>query len=148
MSEIFDAVSKCYLVKEMPEDEVDALVAISEFRQFDGGMTMVRQFDKSKDLMLIVEGGARVNTFSGDKIIELGPGSIVGEMAILDNQPRSATVMSIRSTKVVFIAGEKLQALMNTYPSIELGLLRNISRVLCSYIRMSNMELDGQLNKQ
>lgn len=148
MVQLYDAISQSYIVRGMPEDEVDALAAISEIRQFDGGMTMVRQFDKSKDLMIIIEGGARVNTFSGERIIELGPGSIVGEMAILDDQPRSATVLSVGTTKVVFISGEKLQALTNAYPSIELAMLRNISRVLCTYIRMSNVELDGQLNKQ
>ena len=131
----------------MSEGDVAALVAISEPRQFDGGMMLVRQFDKSKDLMIILEGAARVNTFSGDRIVELGAGSVVGEMALLDDQPRSATVLSVKSTSVAFIAGDKLQELMRARPGVELALLRNLSRVLCSYIRMANLQLEGQLNK-
>jgi CRP-like cAMP-binding protein len=147
MQQIEDAIRGSYLVRGMSAEDVNALVAISEPRRFDGGMMLVRQFDRSKDLMIILEGAARVNTFSGDRIIELGPGSVVGEMAMLDDQPRSATVLSVNATTVAFIAGDKLQTLMYTRPGVELALLRNLSRVLCSYIRMANLQLEGQLNK-
>ena len=147
MQQIEDAIRGSYLVRGMSTEDINALVAISEPRWFDGGMMLVRQFDKSKDLMIILEGAARVNTFSGDRIVELGPGSVVGEMAMLDDQPRSATVLSVNTTSVAFIAGDKLQALMHTRPGVELALLRNLSRVLCSYIRMANLQLEGQLSK-
>ncbi len=97
--------------------------------------------------MIVIAGGARGNTFSGDKIIEIGPGSLIGEIAFLDDQPRSATVTSVNGTTVAFISGDKLRTLMDAKPHIELVILRNMSRTLCSKIRMSNLQLEGLLNK-
>ena len=94
-----------------------------------------------------MEGAARVNTFSGDQIIEMGPGNILGEIALLDDQPRSATVTSVKGTSVCFISGDKLRSLMDAKPRIELVILRNMSRTLCSKIRLANLQLEGLLSK-
>ena len=147
MQDLKEAITQSYIVRGMTAEEIDAVIAITEKRLYNGGDTLVRQFDKSKDLMIILDGGARVNTFSGDRIIEIGPGSIVGEIALLDDQPRSATVTSVKSTTVAFVSGEKLRTLMDAKPRIELMVLRNLSRTLCSYIRMANLQLEGLMNK-
>jgi CRP/FNR family cyclic AMP-dependent transcriptional regulator len=147
MQDLKDAVSRSYIARGMSSDEINALVAITEKRQYNGGDTLVRQFDKSKDMMIILEGGARVNTFSGDRIIEMGPGSVVGEIALLDDQPRSATVTSVKNTTVAFIPGDKLRALMDVRPRVELMILRNLSRTLCSYVRMANLQLEDLMSR-
>jgi CRP/FNR family cyclic AMP-dependent transcriptional regulator len=147
MQDLRDAITQSYIVRGMTVDEVDALYVIMEKRAFKGGETLVRQFDKSKDLMIIMEGDARVNTFSGDTIIEMGPGNILGEIALLDDQPRSATVTSVKGTTVAFLSGDKLRTLMDTKPRIELVILRNISRTLCSKIRLANLQLEGLMSK-
>ena len=147
MQELREAIERSYLVRGMTRDEIDAVYMITETRQFKGGDTLALQFDKSKDLMIIMEGAARVNTFSGERIIEIGPGSVIGDIAFLDDQPRSATVTSVRGTTVVFIAGDKLRTLMEARPHIELVFLRNMSRTLCSYIRMANLQLEGLMNR-
>lgn len=147
MEDLRDAISRNYIARGMTADEIDALYMISEKRQFRGGDTLLRQYDKSKDLMIIMEGAARVNTFSGDKIIEMGPGHLLGEIALLDDQPRSATVTSVKGTTVAFISGDKLRALMEAKPRIELVILRNMSRTLCSYIRMANLQIEGLMNR-
>lgn len=147
MQDLKDAVSRSYIARGMTGDDIEALISITEKRQYDGGATLVRQFDRSKDLMIILDGAARVNTFSGDRIIEMGPGSVVGEIALLDDQPRSATVTSVKSTTVAFISGDKLRTLMDVKPRIELIILRNLSRTLCSYVRMANLQLDDLMHK-
>ncbi len=147
MQDLKDTISASYLVRGMTAEEVDALVGITKKRIYEGGEILVRQFDRSKDLMIIIEGAARVSTFSGDRIIDLGPGSLVGEIALLDDQPRSATVTSVNGTTVAFIAGDKLRTLMDTRPRIELIILRNLSRTLCSIIRMANLQLEELMNK-
>jgi CRP/FNR family cyclic AMP-dependent transcriptional regulator len=147
MQDLNEAINLSYIVRGMTAEEIEALIDITERRQYNGGDTLVRQFDKSKDLMIILDGGARVNTFSGDRIIEMGPGSILGEIALLDDQPRSATVTSVKGTTVAFIAGDKLRSLMDAAPRIELIMLRNLSRTLCSYVRMANLQLEGLMHK-
>ena len=147
MQNLKDTITGSYLVRGMTSEEIGGLIGITEKRSYGGGETLVRQFEKSKDLLIILEGAVRVNTFSGDRIIELGPGSIVGEIALLDDQPRSATVTSVKGTSVAFIAGDKLRALMDARPRIELIILRNLSRTLCSNIRMANLQLEELMHK-
>src|SRR6516165_2883276 len=48
----------------------------------------------------------------------LGPGSIVGELAIIDGLPRSATVVAIRDSKLSFISREEFISCIREYPEI------------------------------
>jgi len=147
MHELREVITKSYLVRGMTDDEIDALYTIMEKRVYKGGEVLVRQYDRSKDLMIVMEGAARVNTFSGEQIIEMGPGNIIGEIALLDDQPRSATVTSVKGTSVAFISGDKMRALMDAQPRIELVILRNMSRTLCAKIRLANLQLEGLMSR-
>lgn len=138
-----NAIANSYIARGLSPAEVDAVAAIAEQRTFPGGATMVRQFEKSSDLMIIMDGRVRINTFSGERIVEVGPGAVTGEIALLDDKPRSATVMSVGGTTVAIIPAAKLKALWQTDPNIELVFLRNLSHVLCDHIRLANMQLEG-----
>jgi CRP-like cAMP-binding protein len=147
MQDLKDAISQSYITRGMTQEEIEALAGITVKRIYGGGEILVRQFEKSKDLIIILDGKARVNTFSGDLIGEMGPGSILGEIALLDDQPRSATVSSVKGTTAAFISGDKLRALMDAKPRIELIILRNLSRTLCAKIRMNNLQLEELMHR-
>ncbi|HEV2474829.1 MAG TPA: cyclic nucleotide-binding domain-containing protein [Chthonomonadales bacterium] len=135
-------IAQSTLVKGLSDQEIDQIAAIAEVKKYEGGQALVRQFEKTRHMMIVLDGAARINTYSGNSIAHLGPGSVIGEIAILDDEPRSATVISDRGTTVAVISAQKLREVMDSNPHIELVLLRNLSKGLCAHIRMTNLKLE------
>ena len=63
-------------------------------------------------------------------IAELGPGEFFGDMAILDDQPRSASAVAMEGTEGYSLSKDKTRGLLLAYPELGTGMLRALSRRL------------------
>lgn len=140
-----EALRSNYLFRGLKEAQQDSVINLAQERAFNGGDVMVRQFDKNSDLIVILSGEARIKTFSGETIAEVGPGSIVGEISLIDDQPRSATVVAVGPTVAAVLPSGSLRGLMAGDPTIKAQLLENIGKVLCQRLRAANIELDASM---
>jgi CRP-like cAMP-binding protein len=137
-----EAIQQSYLVRGLSEGQIAAIVAIAEQRIYADREFLMRQGDDSTDIMILAEGTARVVNRQNERIVDIETGGVVGEIAMLDAAPRSATVVSVGPTLVAVLAYDKLNALMQANKDIELGILRNLSKELCAYIRRSNVRVE------
>ncbi len=144
---IADALRENYLFRDLSESQQDNVIQIAETRTFDGGDVMVRQFDKDCDLFIVLAGGARIKSFSGETLAEVGPGSVVGEVSLVDDQPRSATVVAVGPTSVAILPSGPLNELMSRDAQLKAQFVANIARVLCQRLRLANIQLDAALAK-
>src|SRR5262245_28699678 len=83
--------------KDLPPEGLAMLVALGQPRSFPAGSVLMRQGDPSESLYVVVSGRVKVEREVGGgqpplQLAELGPGEVVGEMGVLDREPRSATV--------------------------------------------------------
>lgn len=140
--DLASAFRSSYLWSGLTGSQIDRLSLLAEEKTFDGGATMVRQFAKDSDLMIILEGTARINTFSGDMIGEAGPGSVVGEISLVDDKPRSATVVASGRCRAAVIRSSELWSVMEEEPVIAKVVLLNIAKILCARLRNANVQLD------
>ncbi|HWD38325.1 MAG TPA: cyclic nucleotide-binding domain-containing protein [Fimbriimonas sp.] len=131
-----------YIFRGLPMSVINVLAAYTTIRNFQGGETIVRQFDSGHDLVLIMEGEAVTRNFRGDVVARFGPGSIVGEMALVDGSPRSANVVTVGPTRVAIIPGSCIENLVNIEPGFGNILYHNIAKVLCRRLRTMNEKLD------
>lgn len=109
---------------------------------------VVRQFEHSQDLLVILSGEVRVKGFQGEDLATLGAGSVLGEISLVDCSPRSATVLSKGETMAAVIPADKLLDLMNRDVEVKAAIYENLSRLLCSRLRTSNIQLDAALNSR
>jgi CRP/FNR family transcriptional regulator, cyclic AMP receptor protein len=137
-----DALRKTYLMSGLAPEQVEKVASIAQNRQFEGGDMIVRQFSKDTDLILVLEGSARINSFSGELIAEAGAGSIIGEMSLVDEKPRSATVVAIGNVKAAIIPAPELWKLMKEDAHVARIILLNIARVLSARLRAANIQAD------
>jgi CRP-like cAMP-binding protein len=106
-------------------------------RNFAPGAQLMRQGQVSESLHIILTGHVRV-TRSHPQILgpvqlaELGPGDIVGEMGVLDQEPRSATVTAQNSVETLELDGPTLAQTIVDHPEAGATLLRMLSRRLRS----------------
>jgi CRP/FNR family transcriptional regulator, cyclic AMP receptor protein len=101
----------------------------------DEGKEFVTQGDVGREAFIIVEGSADV-TRGGKKIATLGPGDCVGELALLDHGPRTATVVATSPLTVLVLGPREFSGLLDEVPTLN----HKILAALASRIR----ELDSQ----
>ena len=131
----------------LSNSQIESLEAMAVDRVYEGGDVLVRQFDRQSDLMVILHGHVCIKTFSGETISELGPGGVFGEVSLVDEAPRSATVSAKGSVTVAVIPSEKLRKLLDGDLGLKALVMQNISRVLCARLRASNVHLDAAVHK-
>lgn len=92
------------------------------YYQFDKGENLCRQGDSGDSLYVLVEGKISINVKKGlfsfsKKVAELGPGAIVGEMALLTREKRTATVTCEEPSKVFVLLADHFDEALSQNPS-------------------------------
>jgi CRP/FNR family transcriptional regulator len=123
------------------------LKRIAEFavpREFEPGQVVFREGDSSDTCYIVRSGRARaVREHSDGRVITLatfGPGDIFGELAMFEDERRSATVEALEPTVAVAVLGPDMRRLMNEHPGIAMRLAIALGRRL----RESNERLSRQ----
>jgi CRP-like cAMP-binding protein len=77
------------------------------FRRLKEGEALVEQGDVGSDVYLLFDGVLMVE-IDGKAVAELGPGAVVGEMALLDGNRRTATLRAVTPCRIAVVAGDQL----------------------------------------
>jgi len=124
------------LFKELPEPGLQMLAERGRPKHFAAGSVIMRQGDASDALHVITGGHVRVERSQAGEtplvLAELGVGDVVGEMGLLDNAPRSATVTALEDTETIEIHATVMALVVMQYPEVASALLRVLSRRLRS----------------
>jgi CRP/FNR family cyclic AMP-dependent transcriptional regulator len=95
------------------------------------GKVIVRQGDPGRECFVITEGRARA-TIRGKGTAALGPGSFFGEMSLLDQGPRSATVTAETDMRLLVLGSREFSALVNEVPTVAVRMMRGLAERLRS----------------
>jgi CRP/FNR family transcriptional regulator len=126
------------------DDDLTRVVEVAVPRRFEAGEVVFREGDESNTCYIVRSGRARaVREHSDGRSITLatfGPGEIFGELAMFDDERRSATVEAIESTEAIAILGGDMRRLLRRHPDISVKLLSALGRRL----RETNERLASQ----
>ncbi|HSY09802.1 MAG TPA: ATP-binding protein [Candidatus Dormibacteraeota bacterium] len=107
---------------------------ISREKRFSGGSQIFREGDRGDGLYIIKDGSVQIAHMVGEEVrhifSQLGPGEIFGEMAVIEDRPRSATAVALTDTQLYFIAREEMRTLLQHSPGLAFNFLQEISRRL------------------
>jgi HEAT repeat protein len=121
---------------EVSEQYLNHLAASAKEVELTAGQALFEKGDFGTALYVILQGRLRVHV--GDfTIAELGDLQVVGEMAALDPEPRSASVSAIEDSLLLRITSDDLDLLL----SDDVAVARSIIRVLCQRLRLSTAAL-------
>jgi CRP/FNR family cyclic AMP-dependent transcriptional regulator len=81
------------------------------------GTTLMKEGSHPHDLAVLVTGTAEIFV-GGEKVNEVGPGAILGEMALVNHANRSATVVTTSAAHLILISGDAFSDLMEHHPDI------------------------------
>ena len=130
-------IEKMMLLRQVPifaelaADDLEELAAVVEERRVDAGQAVFREGDPGDAVYLIVKGRVQVYVGGdGDRpervLSELGPGACIGEMAVLDMAPRSATVRALERTRTLRVPGEGFKRVMAERPEMSQAIVAEL----------------------
>jgi CRP/FNR family cyclic AMP-dependent transcriptional regulator len=93
------------------------------------GKVLTRQGDPGQECFVIAEGKAKA-TMRGKGTAVLGPGSFFGEMSLLDQGPRSATVTAETNMRLLVLGSREFSALINEVPPVAVRMMRGLAERL------------------
>jgi diguanylate cyclase (GGDEF)-like protein len=135
------------LFKDMSGLEVNAVSAFLEPRRFTAGNTVFHEGESGKELFIVHYGriGSYVTQADGTRrdVYEFTPGILFGEMAIIENEPRSATCYAKEDSELLVLDGLDFYRLVWEHPVIGVKLLSSMARVMTAWLDEASGFLGG-----
>jgi CRP/FNR family cyclic AMP-dependent transcriptional regulator len=128
----YSVLKNLSLFESLQESELQAIAAQMTTRVFPKNAIIVNEGDKTDSLYVILSG--KVKVFSSDEdgrevvFNTLGPYEYFGELALVDEEPRSASVMTVEASKLSMISRNDFVAYLTRYPSVAVSLLKTLVR--------------------
>jgi CRP-like cAMP-binding protein len=105
--------------------------------------------DSNAFLMLIAVGQVHVVKFDSQRnpkrIATLGPGKTIGEMSIIDGEPRSAAAVTAVESTLLVMTADKFNRLLDEWPRVAVVLVMKIAKLMSQYLRQTSGRLIDHL---
>ena len=111
------------------DKELKDIASLADESKLSAGHVLIKEGAVGEEAFVIIDGTAEV-TLRGEKLGKLGPGDAVGEMALLDVSPRSATVTALTDMKVFVLEPRSFGELLNRHPSVGRLMMTALARRL------------------
>ena len=111
------------------DKELDRLARHAEIVDFRAGDVLMREGETGHEFYVIIDGEVGV-TSGGETLAKLGAGAYVGEQALLDPGPRTATVTALRDLQTVLLSSREFYAAIDDVPGLSRKLLAGMARRL------------------
>ena len=122
------------LFSGLTDSQIERLAAGSVRRNFPKGRTIVAEGEPSQSLYVLLSGRAKVqrSDTEGKEVIlaVLGPGECFGEMSLIDDAPRSASVITLESSDFMSINKDSFKSMLFQSPEICMRIMKGLVKRL------------------
>ena len=143
-SEVLELLARVPVFSALEPDDLERIAEVAVPRAFEPGQVVFREGDSSDTCYIVRLGRARAITTHPDgrtiTLASFGPGDIFGELAMFEDERRSATVEAMEQTSVVGVLGPDMRRLMAEHHEIAVRLVIALGRRL--------RETNGRLSRQ
>jgi signal transduction histidine kinase len=123
------------LLAGFPADALERIAGLAERLQLSAGDVLMEEGADPDGMYILMEGELEVTRGEGAAQVVLavqGPGSFVGEMSLLEQAPRSATVRAIQASELLRIGADEFHEILTASPAAALTILRTFASRLRS----------------
>ena len=143
-ADVVELLGRVPAFSTLEPSDLQRIAELAVPRRFEPGQAVFREGDQSDTCYVVREGHARATRTHGDgrtiTLATFGPGDIFGELAMFEDERRSATVEAIELTSVVGVLGPDMRRLMGEHPEIATRLVIALGRRL--------REMNARLSRQ
>lgn len=128
-SEVVDWLATIPLFQSLTEGQLRRLAKTGAHNEYREGATVVKRGDRGIGLFLLLAGEVAVRRGSRTLAV-LGPGEFFGEMALLEQEPRSADVVATKPTRVFVLSSWEFWGFVADKPAVIRALFAEMARRL------------------
>jgi CRP-like cAMP-binding protein len=148
-----EALGRCRLFEGMGPDELRAMARTLRARRFRRGEVLFHEGDPGDALFVVASGAVKVVVPSEDGeeaiLATLRRGDFLGELALLDGAPRSASAVALEATEALALPRDQFLALVATEPAIRDALMASLAgelrRLTTHVAELHFLDLTGRL---
>jgi len=122
-----DSLKKAPLFADLSKDELEQLAKITEDLEVDAGKVLCREGEPAGEFFVIIEGEAEA-TKDGAPLRTMGKGDFFGEIALLEDIPRTATVTAKTPLRFFVLTRQSFWGMVDRMPAVERKVLRALAR--------------------
>jgi CRP-like cAMP-binding protein len=111
--------------------ELERISALADIIDLPADRTIMSQGERGAEMFVLVSGAAHIER-DGESLGERGAGEVLGEIALLDGGPRTATVTLSQPSRMLVLARREFQALLDEFPEVRLQILETVAHRLRS----------------
>lgn len=137
-----ETLKKIPLFRYLTYQELVKVLNITYLESFEAGALILKEGDTGEELYIVLAGKVTVSR-GGQEIVDLHPGVHFGEMALVDQSPRSATITAKESTRLLVVQRRSFYTLIRKEPVLAVKLLWSFVQVLSRRLRETNEQLSG-----
>jgi CRP-like cAMP-binding protein len=126
---IVAGLKKSALLGGLKDSQLKQLAAVASVRDIPKDSVVVTRGEKGIGFYVILDGHVQVRK-GGSAVARLGPGDFFGELALFDNRPRSADVVTLEPTTVVVLSRWEFWGFASDRPEILRAILQEMARRL------------------
>lgn len=125
--------------------EIEMLTPLARLIEGEAGVCLLKEGEPVQDIYFLISGEAEVakqDRSGGRQVIaSVGKGALLGEMALVEDAPASATVVAVMNFKALAFDRQAFNLLLEGCPSIGQKILKQIARLLSQRLRTTSAHL-------
>ena len=133
------------LCRGLSDRELGYLIQSFHSRTYHEGEVLFLEGDIGRALFVIESGRVELSKLGPDgkpqRLAVLGPGTFFGEMALLEQMPRSASGVALEKSTLLLLYRSKLEAILHHHPRIGVSIMTHLARLLSARLRKTSQEL-------
>lgn len=127
--------AKTELLKNVPlfagcsKSELQRIATLADELDLGEGATLIREGERGREFIVVAEGTVRV-TKKGKTVRDLGAGDFIGEIALVADVPRTATVTATSPVRLLVVTDRAFRGLLEQMPSLAKKVLQSLGERL------------------
>jgi CRP-like cAMP-binding protein len=149
--QIFDLVGRSPFFAEFERDDIDLLASYMRIYGAEPGQAIIREGDEGDFMLLVVSGAVDIykNNKQGERqlMTSVGPGMTLGEMSMIDGEPRFATCIATDRVVFAVLSRDTMANIILERPSLGAKILIKLVTLLSQRLRQTSARLLQSLDK-
>ena len=114
------------LLSDLGKREIEEVGKLADEVDVPAGHILMREGGSASEFFVILDGAVRIDR-GGTTLRTLGPGDFLGEIALVDDRPRTATATTESPARLLVVGHREFHSLMDQYPSVRGCVLRALA---------------------
>ncbi|MEZ0241165.1 MAG: Crp/Fnr family transcriptional regulator [Chloroflexota bacterium] len=131
-----ELLRKVPLFQNCDKGSIEEVGRLAEEVDVPAGKVLMREGDSADAFYMIVTGGVRIER-TGSAARELGPGQWLGEIALVDHGPRTATATTTGPTRLFVLGHREFDQMLDKHPGFRAQVMESLAK------RVRNLEPDA-----